>query len=161
MFQGGALYDGIGIIGATVMPHALFIGSSMAGVDRLDMIPKPPSSELKRSDSLENPRSSSWREYLNPSHYFRKSQSFRRPTPTSDTQTVELGNLNGPDKSDSGDHEEEKAGTPKSLDELGQTPEQESLRYEDELRRFDRIAWVDVHVMHASVSGSLGPGVCE
>jgi hypothetical protein len=33
------------------MPHALFLGSSLAGIDRLDMIPKPPSPDdgTKRS----------------------------------------------------------------------------------------------------------------
>ncbi|EIW69115.1 hypothetical protein TREMEDRAFT_31058 [Tremella mesenterica DSM 1558] len=33
LVEPGALYVGVGIIGATVMPHALFLGSELAGVD--------------------------------------------------------------------------------------------------------------------------------
>ncbi|CAE6432438.1 unnamed protein product [Rhizoctonia solani] len=35
IFQPGALYTSIGILGATVMPHALFLGSSLATLDRV------------------------------------------------------------------------------------------------------------------------------
>ena len=40
VFGPGALYVSIGIIGATVMPHALFIGSRLATVDRLGLLPR-------------------------------------------------------------------------------------------------------------------------
>ncbi|KAG8689355.1 hypothetical protein FRC09_012454 [Ceratobasidium sp. 395] len=35
LFQPGALYTSIGILGATVMPHALFLGSSLATLNRI------------------------------------------------------------------------------------------------------------------------------
>ncbi|KAG9079609.1 hypothetical protein FRC06_007629 [Ceratobasidium sp. 370] len=35
LFQPGALYTSIGILGATVMPHALFLGSSLATLNRV------------------------------------------------------------------------------------------------------------------------------
>ncbi|KAG8911754.1 hypothetical protein FRC01_005541, partial [Tulasnella sp. 417] len=37
----GALYTSIGIIGATVMPHALFLGSRLSTIDRLAPAPSP------------------------------------------------------------------------------------------------------------------------
>ncbi|KAF8758971.1 Mn2 and Fe2 [Rhizoctonia solani] len=39
IFQPGALYTSIGILGATVMPHALFLGSSLATLDRVSHPP--------------------------------------------------------------------------------------------------------------------------
>ncbi|KAF9650335.1 natural resistance-associated macrophage protein [Thelephora ganbajun] len=39
IFQAGGLYTSIGIIGATVMPHGLFIGSALATQDRLSPAP--------------------------------------------------------------------------------------------------------------------------
>ncbi|CAE6462363.1 unnamed protein product [Rhizoctonia solani] len=39
IFQPGALYTSIGILGATVMPHALFLGSSLATLDRVSHAP--------------------------------------------------------------------------------------------------------------------------
>ncbi|CUA72446.1 Divalent metal cation transporter MntH [Xylella fastidiosa 9a5c] [Rhizoctonia solani] len=39
IFQPGALYTSIGILGATVMPHALFLGSSLATLDRVSRPP--------------------------------------------------------------------------------------------------------------------------
>ncbi|THH26579.1 hypothetical protein EUX98_g7610 [Antrodiella citrinella] len=43
LFKHGALYTSIGIIGATVMPHSLFLGSALATQDRLAMKPLPES----------------------------------------------------------------------------------------------------------------------
>lgn len=42
VFGPGALYISVGIIGATVMPHALFIGSHLGSIDRLDDGEKSP-----------------------------------------------------------------------------------------------------------------------
>ncbi|KAG2156502.1 natural resistance-associated macrophage protein-domain-containing protein [Suillus bovinus] len=39
--QPNAVYAAIGIIGATVMPHALFLGSNLAAQDRVSQPPKP------------------------------------------------------------------------------------------------------------------------
>lgn len=51
LFQPGALYTSIGILGATVMPHALFLGSSLATLNRVsEPIPQAnlPFNEQKR-----------------------------------------------------------------------------------------------------------------
>ncbi|EGO02730.1 hypothetical protein SERLA73DRAFT_84509 [Serpula lacrymans var. lacrymans S7.3] len=39
--QPNAVYTSIGIVGATVMPHALFLGSSLATQDRVSTAPRP------------------------------------------------------------------------------------------------------------------------
>ncbi|KAF5360815.1 hypothetical protein D9756_005194 [Leucocoprinus leucothites] len=39
VFSSGGLYAAIGIIGATVMPHSLFLGSALATQDRINMKP--------------------------------------------------------------------------------------------------------------------------
>ncbi|QRV86343.1 divalent metal cation transporter MntH [Ceratobasidium sp. AG-Ba] len=51
LFQPGALYTSIGILGATVMPHALFLGSSLATLNRVSdpaVHPALPFHEQKR-----------------------------------------------------------------------------------------------------------------
>ncbi|KAI0713126.1 natural resistance-associated macrophage protein-domain-containing protein [Cerioporus squamosus] len=42
VFRSDALYTSIGIIGATVMPHSLFLGSALATQDRLSSTPPSP-----------------------------------------------------------------------------------------------------------------------
>ncbi|RPD64659.1 Nramp-domain-containing protein [Lentinus tigrinus ALCF2SS1-7] len=42
VFRSDALYTSIGIIGATVMPHSLFLGSALATQDRFSPAPPPP-----------------------------------------------------------------------------------------------------------------------
>ncbi|KLO20492.1 natural resistance-associated macrophage protein [Schizopora paradoxa] len=42
LVQPSGLYAAIGILGATVMPHALYLGSHMATQDRISMTPTPP-----------------------------------------------------------------------------------------------------------------------
>lgn len=39
IFQSGGLYTSVGILGATVMPHSLFIGSALATQDRIEYRP--------------------------------------------------------------------------------------------------------------------------
>ena len=152
VFQGGALYDGIGIIGATVMPHALFIGSSMAGVDRLDMIPKPPPSVRVRSGSPDKPLSPSWLGYLNPSRHVHACRSHGQPVANSDAHVEEAGKSGLVREGNSRDYELGDLDTSKRPTHDEGISEQEASQYEDALRRFDRISWVDVHIMHASVS---------
>ncbi|KAJ3524698.1 hypothetical protein NMY22_g10885 [Coprinellus aureogranulatus] len=43
IFQSGGLYTSVGILGATVMPHSLFIGSALATQDRIQF--RPPRKE--------------------------------------------------------------------------------------------------------------------
>ncbi|KAF8845983.1 smf Mn2+ and Fe2+ transporter [Paxillus ammoniavirescens] len=49
LFANGALYTSVGIIGATVMPHSLFLGSHLATQDRVSKKPKKTFSESSLS----------------------------------------------------------------------------------------------------------------
>ncbi|OJA18838.1 hypothetical protein AZE42_00814 [Rhizopogon vesiculosus] len=53
--QPNAIYTAIGIIGATVMPHALFLGSNLATQDRVSQPPQPlpPPVDTRRSSFLQ------------------------------------------------------------------------------------------------------------
>lgn len=53
IFSSGALYTSVGILGATVMPHSLFLGSHLATQDRLSKKPLAPVSSL--SSKLREP----------------------------------------------------------------------------------------------------------
>ncbi|KAF7337619.1 Manganese transporter pdt1 [Mycena sanguinolenta] len=61
IFNDSGLYTSVGILGATVMPHSLFLGSALATQDRLNVetppVPEPESlkesAELKVADSQE------------------------------------------------------------------------------------------------------------
>ncbi|KAI0783150.1 natural resistance-associated macrophage protein [Abortiporus biennis] len=52
LFQSGGLYTSIGIIGATVMPHSLFLGSALATQDRVKAKPDKMSRPLLASPTL-------------------------------------------------------------------------------------------------------------
>ncbi|TYJ58771.1 hypothetical protein B9479_000607 [Cryptococcus floricola] len=145
----GALYIGVGIIGATVMPHALFLGSFLAGVDRLSMVPTPPTKNVPRNIPMPS---------LNP---FRRNRS---PSPADS----ELGagpsclsrtasNTNIPEESPELD-------TVKNVDlvveDSGMGKEDEAFalaqrEYEREVRMFDRIRWVDLHLFHVTIDTTL------
>ncbi|KAJ7116779.1 natural resistance-associated macrophage protein-domain-containing protein [Mycena crocata] len=47
LFNSGGLYTSVGILGATVMPHSLFLGSALATQDRLAVEPPPPEVKLE------------------------------------------------------------------------------------------------------------------
>ncbi|KAG2350940.1 smf Mn2+ and Fe2+ transporter [Suillus weaverae] len=65
LFVSGALYTSVGILGATVMPHSLFLGSHLATQDRLSKISLAPISPLSnKSRELEPTGVASRRERL-------------------------------------------------------------------------------------------------
>ncbi|WRT65463.1 uncharacterized protein IL334_002406 [Kwoniella shivajii] len=156
----GALYIGVGIIGATVMPHALFLGSSLASVDRLNMLPVEPSPNKKplsaRMPSLN----------LNP--FKRRRPDFRRngsDLPDPDTSRhqeegtctyppIRLTEMNrSPTPNAQADKDipiEEEEMTKEDLDHLKAMKD-----YQDRIRRFDRIKWVDVHLLHSTIDTAL------
>ncbi|KAJ8515896.1 hypothetical protein ONZ45_g6747 [Pleurotus djamor] len=86
IFQSGALYLSVGIVGATVMPHSLFLGSSLATQDRLDFLPLPEDDKVKlmetstkASDDLDVPQPPPlWRRLLAGFREFMAS-AFRAP----------------------------------------------------------------------------------
>ncbi|WWD16741.1 hypothetical protein CI109_101172 [Kwoniella shandongensis] len=153
----GALYVGVGIIGATVMPHALFLGSSLASVDRLSMLPIPPTPAPKpRSVSMPS---------LNLNPFKRRNLHRRRPsTAGQDEETntsaplpalsASTSRVSGliPEETPSKDIQME-LGEEMSKEERAFALEQR--KYEDKVRRFDRIAWVDVHLLHATIDTTL------
>ncbi|KAK8861356.1 hypothetical protein IAR55_002175 [Kwoniella newhampshirensis] len=153
----GALYVGVGIIGATVMPHALFLGSSLASVDRLDTLPIPPAPERKRR-SVAMPSLN-----LNP---FRRRTLHRRQASTQENDEEVLANPLSSVVSTSSRArvlmeapETPSKDIPMELD-AGMTKEErafamEQRKYEDEVRRFDRIAWVNVHLLHSTIDTTL------
>ncbi|KAG8694106.1 hypothetical protein FRC08_008704 [Ceratobasidium sp. 394] len=73
LFQPGALYTSIGILGATVMPHAIFLGSSLATLDRVS--PAPPLKPLPTSQPEE---SLTFKQKIN---RFRKALFYIEPKP--------------------------------------------------------------------------------
>ncbi|WVQ62957.1 uncharacterized protein L199_001106 [Kwoniella botswanensis] len=155
----GALYIGVGIIGATVMPHALFLGSSLASVDRLNMLPIEPS-PTKKPLSVQMPS-------LNP---FR-----RRPLPTkndSDLPTIQSQvEVNSTPPVGSSSRQIQDTPTPSIVGGEGKdlpTPIEYDIKDQDEIdyikrmkeyevrvRKFDRIKWVDVHLLHSTIDTAL------
>ncbi|WVW79770.1 hypothetical protein I302_101740 [Kwoniella bestiolae CBS 10118] len=160
----GALYIGVGIIGATVMPHALFLGSSLASVDRLNMLPiEPTPLPIKKTLSARMPP-------LNP---FRR----RRPHPKrndSDLPTTQSQAEVSPDapvgSSSRSNSIIQPTSTPsvhgvgkdipipleydeKDQDEIDYL--QRMKEYETSVRKFDRIKWVDVHLLHSTIDTAL------
>lgn len=134
------------------MPHALFLGSFLSGVDRLNMIPQPPSMRKPRNVTMPS---------FNP---FRRTRSIRSdseqgegvstgispallqaPRPSSGSEAAVLENDGAKDEVHLQD----------SVVEL--TKEEklfaiEQKEYERNVRMFDRIKWVDVHLFHSTVS---------
>jgi metal iron transporter len=129
------------------MPHALFLGSSLAGIDRLDMIPKPPSLDDKK------------RSFKMPSLGFvrrLKGQSAPREEETIEmerTATRPFTDL--PSLDDSSAREADADSKPDILPAATrkETELEAAMRkYEAELKAFDRIRWTDLHISHATVS---------
>ncbi|WVR04033.1 hypothetical protein IAU60_001032 [Kwoniella sp. DSM 27419] len=168
----GALYVGVGIIGATVMPHALFLGSSLASVDRLNMLPVEPTL-AKGPRRVSMPAMN-----LNP---FRRRRP--RPRQESDTHIATQSQLSLPTErarpnlcddeitralSRSGSRRSEvpldtpckDLASPMTVDDENLSDEQVTYnkaikQYEMEIRRFDRIKWVDIHLLHATIDTTL------
>ncbi|KAL1410197.1 Manganese transporter smf1 [Vanrija albida] len=151
LFKPGALYLGVGIIGATVMPHALFLGSSLATVDRLGMLPVPPSRKPKRRN-VALPA-------LNVFGGLRRRLGGRERAATPDN--VELAEIELPREARAGPSTlavvaadvsplPKDAGAEDDKEDTGDFAAAQK-RYEREVRAFDRIDWVRLHVNHASV----------
>ena len=144
---------------ATVMPHALFLGSSLSSVDRLDMLPVPPAPEPAqksfampslnigsrlRSRFRREPRQ--YQETAVELNLYPRSSSFIREASCSSETTRHSTPETDAYLKPSDVPMEAK----KSSFELAQT------RYEADIRAFDRIAWVDVHLLHATVCSDTG-----
>jgi metal iron transporter len=168
------------------MPHALFLGSSLASVDRLDMVPRPPKepSALRRrfarkalpgflrfgnkgkdtSEAYEleptEPQTGHTLTGLN-------EEGVRPPV----TRSASIGGAElRPGRATEVETEEEvkhlPAGSPQGRmsdddEEDGRRDEFMAAmkRYEAKLGGFNRIRWVDLHLRHATVSDPFLPRV--
>ncbi|KAJ2932492.1 hypothetical protein H1R20_g4618, partial [Candolleomyces eurysporus] len=72
IFQSGGLYTSIGILGATVMPHSLFIGSALATQDRIEF------REPINDDDSDSPDSSLYEVQRQPSRLQRTWNSSKK-----------------------------------------------------------------------------------
>ncbi|CAK9786732.1 natural resistance-associated macrophage protein [Cutaneotrichosporon oleaginosum] len=142
LFAPGALYVGIGIIGATVMPHALFLGSALAGVDRLNMLPRPPKRRRERTNNR--------LPALNPAAAIRRRL---RPQRQETDPEIPLENVEGREHGSSTAHDSAPPPQLPLVKTSDKDDEYESKmqEYEKAIRKFDRIRWVNLHVWHASV----------
>ncbi|ORY29562.1 natural resistance-associated macrophage protein-domain-containing protein [Naematelia encephala] len=142
LVQPGALYVGVGIIGATVMPHALFLGSSLSSVDRLNMIPVPPSGTSNPKRSFKLPAVNPW------------SRLRRRRTSTRDNEIestdIELRDIQI--ISSPLDLPSSSLGPSSSF---GRSQSDLETKYEADVRSFDRIAWLDIHLLHSTIDTAL------
>jgi metal iron transporter len=55
ILQNGAVYISTGIIGATIMPHSLFLGSALATQDRIEFNPLPDKDPYDEDEGLRRP----------------------------------------------------------------------------------------------------------
>ena len=126
------------------MPHALFLGSSLASVDRIDMLPLPPVLSVAKSHRL-------------PSLFKRR----RSGTPDSEIEmgeapvsTLELSRPSTLSRNGSEMNTSKNVGGSSSTLRHRKTKYEEEVEvYEQEIKSFDRIQWVDVHLFHATASG--------
>ena len=148
------------------MPHALFLGSSLAGVDRLDMQPlaPEPQSHLKRKMKT-----------MNVSH--KLPSLFRRRGHVADEgdgAEYELDRIGRSDPHHSSDNAHSRPSGSAGADNVeserdmfkdmvlvesgdsertAEASYEEAVKaYEAEMKSFDRIKWVDIHLKHATVS---------
>lgn len=148
-------------LSATVMPHALFLGSSLSSVDRLNMLPVPP--ELHPKTKLSHKLPSLFKRQK------RRNSDVSSQNPTgaeSSGSTYELEEV--PADSASGRLDASTDRTPalirgeSEIEEIGKDVyglnrkkseyEKALERYQSEIKSFDRIKWVDIHLFHATVS---------
>lgn len=132
------------LIVATVMPHALFLGSSLAGIDRLDMIPRVPVNETaKKSFKMPTPG---------------LIRRLRRKTGSEEEETIEmeptpaLATYAPSDIAGEMQDAEIKPDLPPRPGTKEMTDHEAAMKkYKAALKSFDRITWTDLHIKHATV----------
>lgn len=134
------------------MPHALFLGSSLAGIDRLDMMPRPPVPETRSTKSLKMPS-------------FGLPRRLNRQTAVTpiEEETIEMKSYQPANETDN----VHPNGPCLDDDVIAQLDRAESRshqdhdydaavkKYEADLKAFDRIRWTDLHIRHATVSTDI------
>ena len=127
---------------ATVMPHAIFLGTSLATVDRLKLLPVAPNRDTKWTYKL-------------PSLFKR---SISRSSTFEQTEVEMSDGLDGVAESSSNT----RTARPRSRNDARDAEETKDAefegrmkQYEKDLRSFDRINWVDLHLFHFQVSQTM------
>lgn len=132
---------------ATVMPHALFLGSSLAGIDRLNMVPRPPTMDDKAKRSFKMPTIGLIKRLRG------RSASVEEETIEMEPTCPPLVEGSRPDSTATGQDSESK---PDLLPRENTTSKQSDYetamkKYEADMKSFDRIRWTDLHISHATV----------
>ena len=128
------------------MPHALFLGSSLAGVDRLNMQPQAPEPE----------RNHSYKEKLHrlPALLKRSRQSSNEQSVSGEYELDEIRSqpVGHAESSVQLETEREVGKDVVQLESGSESAFEHAVKlYEAEMRTFDRIRWVDIHLRHATV----------
>lgn len=131
------------------MPHALFLGSSLAGIDRLDMMPRPPVQASQSTTSLKLP-----------SFGLRRRSERQTTVAPIEEENIEMKSNDLPIDG----HGVQNGGTDNGEGVIAQLDRARSSsgedanyeaavkKYEADLKSFDRIRWTDLHIRHATVS---------
>lgn len=138
---------------ATVMPHALFLGSSLAGIDRLDMIPRPPVLEDKTKRSFKMPSLGLIRRLKGRSTSGTLEEEAIEMERTTSSPLSRLTEMMIPD--DGPGRESDTDSKPDVSPPVArkETEHEAAFRkYEADLKALDRIRWTDLHISHATVS---------
>jgi metal iron transporter len=142
------------------MPHALFLGSSLASVDRLDMVPHRPSPvEPRKSFKMPSMQLLDGMRRRLPGRSSRRQRTEEESFELSVHVPGETSHRDVPDlPSSSRIIPEVDYGKPVLSDQAGFGEnhkvgqfEAAIKQYEKDLKAFDRIRWVDLHVRHATV----------
>lgn len=161
-----ALYTSVGIIGgmkavfsrglyaemitssATVMPHALFLGSHLATVDRLDIAPRPPielSKPILRripGQDLLSMLPERWRP-------LGQIEKLRRELGYPSSTVVQETSVPAPTISGTADQKRLKVD-----EEIEHMIMKDQARYQAEMNAFDRVKFASIHIGHATVRSS-------
>jgi hypothetical protein len=132
------------LLTATVMPHGLFLGSHLATVDRLDTAPVPPQDRAEKEGLItvfnriraNGLPKQDWSSVL-PAKW-RQRQADRTPHMEAETDT-------------------EDRELTKEEQEADAKWEHERVRYEAEVKAFDRVKYVTVSIAHSTVSNEVDP----
>lgn len=129
------------------MPHALFLGSHLAGVDRLDIAPRAPPERGSISYAAFVRRAKAMPRM--PRKELLKSLTHRRRAPAQET---EAGSESVSRRGSYGGATEYRDSNDRFEEEEEEKWEKEKARYEAEVKAFDRVSFVALSIKHATVS---------
>jgi metal iron transporter len=128
------------------MPHALFLGSHLATVDRLDIAPRPPielSKPIMRripGQDLLSMLPERWRP-LGRTEKLRRELGYSSQSAAGQTAAPGPTTLEGPDRK-----------RMEVDEEIEHMIMKDQARYQAEMNAFDRVKFASIHIGHATVS---------